>query len=83
MFLDETFTRHHLDFASVYVRDRLADRFIAAKQRELRTFLISYTADAMEYSALRGHMFEFYILSMLSAGTCKSFKRRNLSTGAP
>ena len=82
VFPDKTFARHRLDFASVYVRDCLADRFIATKQRELRTFLISYTADAMEYSVLWGHMFEFYTLSMLSAGTCKSFKRRNLGTGA-
>lgn len=76
---DQHYTGHHLDFASLHVRDALARQFIKLKQTELRAFLLAYDRSASQYSVLWGHMFEFYSLSMLSAAN--SFKRRNLLTG--
>ena len=40
----------------------------ATQQTELRAFLLAYDEDLTEYSTLWGHMFDFYALSMLSAG---------------
>ena len=80
VFADNTFTRPCFDFASDYIKDRLADRFIATKQTTMRNFLISHNEDSIQYSALWDYMFELLTISMLSTG--RAFRRRNLTTGA-
>ena len=62
----EDYRWYHRDFATAYVRDKVAERYLRSRGLELLTTLM--TDPTPEYAVLFGHLFEIHCLGKLAAG---------------